>query len=160
MVGLVQCPKLAQSIRDKSRVLAGLKLRPESYRAAPSGSAPTPVAPSAASTTFSSTPTQPKALAHTKEGEALQKTPYLPQGRAAANAQESKTGEADDGRTLNVLSLAGQDPLLVAQRSEATPLGRIGGVEEIKGAAALLASDASQFTTSTNLVVDGGFSLV
>lgn len=48
MVSLVQCPRLARSIRDQSRVLAGLKLRPESYRAAPSASGPTPVAPFAA----------------------------------------------------------------------------------------------------------------
>ena len=43
-------------------------------------------------------------------------------------------------------------------RTEAArrPLGRVGTVEEIARAALYLASDASQFTTGTTLVVDGG----
>ncbi len=37
-----------------------------------------------------------------------------------------------------------------------TPLGRIGSVEELAGAAVYLASDASSFTTGAVLTVDGG----
>lgn len=38
-----------------------------------------------------------------------------------------------------------------------TPLGRVGSVEEIGGAAVFLASDASRFVTGTTLTVDGGW---
>ena len=36
------------------------------------------------------------------------------------------------------------------------PLGRFGGPEDLKGAVALLASDAGAFITGHTLVVDGG----
>ncbi len=39
-----------------------------------------------------------------------------------------------------------------------TPMGRFGEVDELAGAALLLASDAGRFITGTELVVDGGFS--
>jgi NAD(P)-dependent dehydrogenase (short-subunit alcohol dehydrogenase family) len=38
-----------------------------------------------------------------------------------------------------------------------TPMGRFGEVDELGGAALLLASDAGRFITGTELVVDGGF---
>ncbi|MFE7934956.1 SDR family NAD(P)-dependent oxidoreductase [Streptomyces sp. NPDC057456] len=38
-----------------------------------------------------------------------------------------------------------------------TPLGRVGSVEELGGAAVFLASDASRFVTGTTLTVDGGW---
>lgn len=40
-----------------------------------------------------------------------------------------------------------------------TPMGRIGEPEDLKGAIIYLASDASKFTSGTNLTVDGGYSL-
>lgn len=39
-----------------------------------------------------------------------------------------------------------------------TPAGRLGMPEDLKGAAVYLASDASRFTTGSDLVVDGGYS--
>jgi len=41
--------------------------------------------------------------------------------------------------------------------SSRTPMGRIGKVEELVGAAIFLASEASQFVTGVTLPVDGGF---
>lgn len=41
-----------------------------------------------------------------------------------------------------------------------TPLGRVGGPEDLKGAALLLASDASAFITGQMIVVDGGISAI
>jgi NAD(P)-dependent dehydrogenase (short-subunit alcohol dehydrogenase family) len=40
---------------------------------------------------------------------------------------------------------------------KSTPLGRVGGVEELGGAAVFLASDASRFVTGTTVTVDGGW---
>ncbi|GAA5928165.1 hypothetical protein JCM3775_002834 [Rhodotorula graminis] len=63
-------------------------------------------------------------------------------------------------KTPEVATLLERDPSLAKTWQQATPLGRVGGVEELKGAAVLFASDASRFTTGTTVVVDGGFSLV
>jgi gluconate 5-dehydrogenase len=41
-----------------------------------------------------------------------------------------------------------------------TPLRRFGGEEDLKGAAALLASDASAYITGQIIAVDGGMSAI
>ena len=54
----------------------------------------------------------------------------------------------------------GEPEAFVKLYSEITPLGRMGKVgEDLKGAALLLASDAGNYITGQNLVVDGGFSI-
>ncbi len=50
------------------------------------------------------------------------------------------------------------DPTLLAWGKENTPLGRLGEVEDMVGAAIYLASPASAFMTGQTLYVDGGFS--
>ncbi|KZT61613.1 NAD(P)-binding protein [Calocera cornea HHB12733] len=44
--------------------------------------------------------------------------------------------------------------------AEKTPMGRVGDPEDLKGAIVYLASDASKFTTGSELVVDGGYSII
>lgn len=43
--------------------------------------------------------------------------------------------------------------------TELTPVGRLGQVEDLQGAVVFLASDASDFMTGHDLVIDGGYSI-
>jgi len=49
---------------------------------------------------------------------------------------------------------------LKTQWENMTPMGRMGNPEDLKGAIVYLASDASKFTTGSELVVDGGYSII
>jgi NAD(P)-dependent dehydrogenase (short-subunit alcohol dehydrogenase family) len=50
-----------------------------------------------------------------------------------------------------------QDPVLLADFTARTPLGRWGKLEEIGALAVFLSSDASGFITGTDIVIDGGW---
>jgi NAD(P)-dependent dehydrogenase (short-subunit alcohol dehydrogenase family) len=49
-----------------------------------------------------------------------------------------------------------EDPVLLKQRTDTTPLRRIGEPDEIAGAAVFLASKAGSFITGQSIVIDGG----
>ena len=52
-----------------------------------------------------------------------------------------------------------EDPVMLAKRTETTPLRRIGEPDEIAGAAVFLASQAGSFMTGQSLVIDGGVTI-
>ena len=71
---------------------------------------------------------------------------------------------AEHGITVNCLSpgqipAPGTDPEFVERCRLSNPLGRTGAPADLKGAIALLASDAGGWITGHNLVVDGGWSV-
>lgn len=78
------------------------------------------------------------------------------------------TRYADEGIRANTLtpggiynaelkSQEGYEETFVPNYEELTPLGRMGRPEDLKGAVAFLASDASAWVTGQNIIVDGGW---
>lgn len=62
-------------------------------------------------------------------------------------------GYIDTAMTERMMS----DPQIRQQRLDATPLGRIGTVDDIANGVLFLASDESSFMTGSELVIDGGY---
>ncbi|KEI37008.1 uncharacterized protein L969DRAFT_90064 [Mixia osmundae IAM 14324] len=58
---------------------------------------------------------------------------------------------------MNTLLNEKFDPLLKKAWFERTPTGRMGHVSDLNGAALYLASEASAFTTGTDILIDGGY---
>jgi gluconate 5-dehydrogenase len=52
-----------------------------------------------------------------------------------------------------------ENPDFIKRLSEKNPLGRIGRPHELKGAAALLCTDAGSYITGQNICVDGGWAI-
>jgi gluconate 5-dehydrogenase len=91
--------------------------------------------------------------------------PYQAAKGAIVNLTRGLATElAEHGITVNCLSpgqipAPGTDPGFVERCRLANPLARTGRPEDLKGAIALLASDAGAWITGHNLVVDGGWSI-
>lgn len=72
---------------------------------------------------------------------------------------------ASRGVRVNSISPGGlcsreMPPAFVAEYVKRTPLGRMAGPNDLKGAALFLASDASSYVTGQNLIVDGGYTVL
>jgi gluconate 5-dehydrogenase len=91
--------------------------------------------------------------------------PYQAAKGAVINLTRGLATELGEfGITVNCLSPGqipkpGTDPRFVERCRLANPLGRTGTPVNLKGAVALLASDAGAWITGHNLVVDGGWSV-
>ncbi|PWN46470.1 NAD(P)-binding protein [Violaceomyces palustris] len=62
--------------------------------------------------------------------------------------------------TRQVLESSPQGNQLAKIWEDLTPMARLGDPQDLKGAVVYLASDASSFTTGTDLLVDGGYTAV
>jgi NAD(P)-dependent dehydrogenase (short-subunit alcohol dehydrogenase family) len=49
-----------------------------------------------------------------------------------------------------------KDPVIMKGRSDVTPLGRVGQVDDVVGGILFLLSDEARYVTASNLMIDGG----
>jgi NAD(P)-dependent dehydrogenase (short-subunit alcohol dehydrogenase family) len=77
-------------------------------------------------------------------------------GKFGINVNSISPGVIDTPMTEKSLENEAETKHLIGR----TPMGWVGKPEDLQGAAVFLASEASDFITGVNLVIDGGFTLV
>ncbi|MFP3902869.1 MAG: SDR family NAD(P)-dependent oxidoreductase [Armatimonadota bacterium] len=86
----------------------------------------------------------------------------LQKGGMIAWTKQLATTLADHNIRANCLSLGGlredtHDQYFIDRYNERTPMGRMARPDDVRGPIVFLASEASQYMTGANLVVDGGW---
>ena len=95
-----------------------------------------------------------------KSSELIAKTAAIATEVAAKHASDVDHQSRFPHETFAALKQARLLSAAVPKAASKAPLNRVGGPEDLKGLAVLLASDAGAFITGQTIAVDGGATIV